>query len=131
MKEITIQLKRFKDSIERLKEALSYDINDIDIALDATIQRFEFTFENAWKSIMVVAKYMGLGECKSPRSCIKFAYRMGWIEDEDPWLSLLEARNLTSHTYNEDMAYRVYERIKDSFYLFERLLQELQEWEKE
>ncbi len=129
MKEISIQLNRFERSLKRLKEALSYNIENIDIALDATIQRFEFIFENAWKSIMVMARYMGLGECKSPRSCIKLAYKMGWIEDEEMWLSLLEARNLTTHTYNEDIAYRVYKIVKEKSYLFDKLLSKLREWE--
>ncbi len=129
MKETSIQLNRFERSLKRLKEALSYNIENIDIALDATIQRFEFTFENAWKSIMVIARYMGFGECKSPRSCIKLAYKMEWIEDEEMWLSLLEARNLTTHTYNEDIAYRVYKIVKEKSYLFDKLLSKLREWE--
>lgn len=38
--------------------------------LDATIQRFEFCFELAWKLMKTVLEYEGI-EANSPRSCIR------------------------------------------------------------
>ena len=92
-------LDSFEHAIKRLDAALEYDPAVLDIALDAVIKRFEFTFEQAWKSIRLAAKAVGY-DCQSPRGCLKLAYKMEWIEDEVKWLRLLEARNLTSHTYD-------------------------------
>ena len=40
-------LDNFEHAIKRLEAALQYDPEVLDIALDAVIQRFEFTFELA------------------------------------------------------------------------------------
>ena len=40
-------LEHFEHAISRLEAALEYDLEVLDIALDAVIQRFEFTFELA------------------------------------------------------------------------------------
>ena len=36
-------------------------------------------------------------ECKSPRGCLKLAYKRDWREDEEKWLRLLEARNFLAN----------------------------------
>ena len=117
-------LENFEQAVLRLEAALQYDPEVLDIALDAVIQRFEFTFERAWKSIWLAAKAVGY-DCKSPRGCLKLAYKLEWIEDEEKWLRLLEARNLTSHTYDQETAVEVYETVKDTFEVFKSLLEEL------
>ena len=126
MIEATVQLENFENATKRLKAALEYDPLELDIVMDAVIQRFEFTFETAWKSVKLAAKAVGY-ECKSPKGCLKLAYRMGWIKDEERWLELLEARNLTSHTYDQETAVDVYETVKENFQVFGSLLRELRE----
>jgi nucleotidyltransferase substrate binding protein (TIGR01987 family) len=124
MIEATVQLENFENATKRLKAALEYDPLELDIVMDAVIRRFEFTFETAWKSVKLAAKAVGY-DCKSPKGCLKLAYRMGWIKDEERWLELLEARNLTSHTYDQETAMDVYETIKDDCEVFDSLLKEL------
>ena len=126
MIEATVQLENFENATKRLKAALEYDPLELDIVMDAVIQRFEFTFETAWKSVKLAAKAVGY-DCKSPKGCLKLAYRMGWIKDEERWLELLEARNLTSHTYDQETAMDVYETVKENFQVFGSLLRELRE----
>ena len=126
MIEATVQLENFENATKRLKAALEYDPLELDIVMDAVIQRFEFTFEMAWKSVKLAAKAVGY-DCKSPKGCLKLAYRMGWIKDEERWLELLEARNLTSHTYDQETAMDVYETVKENFQVFGSLLRELKE----
>ena len=119
-----MQLENFENAAKRLKAALEYDPLELDIVLDAVIQRFEFTFEMAWKSVKLAAKAVGY-DCKSPKGCLKLAYRMGWIGDEERWLELLESRNLTSHTYDQEIAMDVYDVVKENFQVFGSLLREL------
>ncbi len=118
------QLGKFEKSIRRLEEALAHDIEEDDLFLDGIIQRFEFTFESAWKSIKMVLRYSG-EDCISPRDCIKSAYKHGWIEDEETFLELLRCRNLTSHTYSFEIAYKVYETIRKNYKAFIRLFDNL------
>jgi nucleotidyltransferase substrate binding protein (TIGR01987 family) len=132
MEEAKRKLENLKRAYARLLEVLeSYDPHEVDIALDATVQRFEFTFEQAWKAIKKFAHLMGLEECNSPRGCLKLAYRLGWIKDQEQWLSLLEARNLTSHTYDVAVAWRVYELVKKNHRVFQSLIEKLERLLKE
>ena len=126
MIEAKVQLENLENATERLKAALEYDPLELDIVMDAVIRRFEFTFETAWKSVKLAAKAVGY-DCKSPKGCLKLAYRMGWIEDEERWLELLESRNMTSHTYDQEIAMEVYETVKENFQVFRSLLRELRE----
>lgn len=72
---------------------------------DAVIQRFEFTFELAWK---VLKEYMSeqgiLLNVTFPKSVLKEAYSHEIIRNEQVWLDMLKSRNLTSHTYDEKTA---------------------------
>lgn len=90
---------------QKLKESSS--LKPTQINKDATIQRFEFTFELAWKTIQEYVKDEGF-DCKSPRSCIREGARLEIINNPKKWFTFLEHRNLISHTYNEKTANKVY-----------------------
>ena len=92
-------------ALERLETALARPEDDI--TRDACIQRFEFTFELAWKAIQRQARAEGL-ECVSPRECLRVAFSLGLVEDDAQWMSMIEDRNRTSHTYDETTARAVY-----------------------
>ena len=90
---------------------------------DASIQRFEFTFELAWKLMRGVLLYRGK-EVNSPRMAIKEGFKEKFFEDGDGWIKMLDDRNLTSHTYKQDLAKEIYENIKIKYYI---LLKDLKE----
>lgn len=115
-------LKLLEQSVETLAEALRTPLTDI--VRDAVIQRFEYVFELAWKTIQVAVQYMG-SSCTSPREAVKMAFKMGWIETPDRWLEAMEARNKTSHTYNIELAKEVYEVAKEFPSLVNGLLSSL------
>lgn len=85
---------------------------DAPLALDGTIQRFESTFELFWKTVQRLLALEGI-TANTPRSCLREAYRAGWLADEARWLKLLESRNLTTHTYREELARQVYQDIRE------------------
>ena len=93
---------------------------------DAALQRFEFSFELAWKAIQEALKKEDLG-CQSPKSCLRAAFAQGWIEDEDAALAMLDDRNLTSHTYNEALALAVFDRLPAHLAFFRQLEARLRE----
>ncbi len=76
------------------------------------IQHFEFTFELCWKFMQRWLRHNAESEeAARPRTrkdLFRMAARWGLIDDPIPWFRYAEARNLTSHTYNEDEAARVY-----------------------
>lgn len=109
------KLEDFSKALNRLKEALERDQSD-DIVLDAVIQRFEFTYELSWKLIKAYMSYSGIADVKTPRQAFKEAFAAGLIDEGDVWLEMLDDRNLTSHTYDQGTARRIYERVKDRYY---------------
>ena len=116
-------LEDYKQALVRLNEALSEDLSKGSIVIDGTIQRFEFTFELAWKLIKAVLQYQGI-EAATPRSAIKEGFRVGIIKDGDGWIDILEDRNKTSHIYDEKEAKVIYNKIKD---LHIKLLKDLEQ----
>jgi len=101
----------FENAVKRLEEVLENPLDEKDIVVDATIQRFEFTFELFWKTLKRFLYLEGI-ETKSPRETLKKAYQSGWLKDEEFWLKMLHDRNLTSHIYDKEQALEIYERIK-------------------
>jgi nucleotidyltransferase substrate binding protein (TIGR01987 family) len=103
------------NAVKRLHEAVAQPSSDL--LRDAVIQRFEFTFELAWKSLKLYLERQGF-DCGGPRSTLKKAFAEGLIgsaDEADVWLRLLEDRNLTSHAYDEALARRIYEHIAKDY----------------
>lgn len=89
------------------------DPNANEIAIDGTIQRFEFTLELFWKTLKRLLEYGGINDARNPRAVLKRAYAERWLDDEKAWIKMLEDRNLLSHLYNERVALEIYPRISD------------------
>jgi len=98
-------IKDLAKANNRLKEALA--LKPIRINKDATIQRFEFCFELAWKTIQAYTRDQGL-DCRSPKSCFRIGAELSLIKDLKIWFEYLGARNLIAHSYNEKLADRIY-----------------------
>jgi len=79
---------------------------------DAVIQRFEFTYELAWKSLKRVlaeeAPSPAELEAVSFRDLIRIGAEKGVIDDPLAWFGFREGRNISSHTYDEVKAAEVY-----------------------
>jgi len=98
-------------SAARLAEAVVQP--ESELIRDATIQRFEFTFEVVWKTLKFYLERQG-HECGGPRATLKKAFVENLIstpEEADVWLQMLEDRNLTAHAYDEALAHRIYTHI--------------------
>lgn len=101
-----LQLGELKKALARLKEVLSLPINDI--VRDSAIQRFEFTVELSWKALARKLKAEGISETLSPKATVREGARLGFLADPEAWLQFIDDRNLSSHTYKEDLAKKVF-----------------------
>ncbi len=111
-------------ALERLREALAQPVEN-PLAIDGTIQRFEFAIELFWKALRRLLVHEGI-TTTTPREALTEAYRAGWLSDEAVWLQMLRDRNETSHTCDEATAKRVYASIRRAFPELERACRELQ-----
>lgn len=111
MKEkLAAQIVQLEKAVARLSEALS--LTPTQINKDATIQRFEFTFELSWKVMRGVALEKGIETAVSPRDSLRTAAQLGLVQDLEAWFDFFDARNNSSHIYDEEMANAVYEQTK-------------------
>lgn len=93
------------------------------------IQFFEMTFELAWK---VLKDYLEAEEImvKSPREAVKQAFSMGIIDNGHVWIDALSDRNLTTHTYDEELANKMVKEIVEIYFpelkkMYDKLAEEL------
>ncbi|MCA1915792.1 nucleotidyltransferase substrate binding protein [Methanospirillum hungatei] len=75
------------------------------------IKYFEFTYELAWNLMRDYALYQGHQEIRGSRDAIRLALSMDLISDGETWMDMLESRNITSHTYDENTAEEIMQKI--------------------
>lgn len=103
------QLAQFKKALARLNEALAAPKSDI--VRDSAIQRFEFTIDMAWKLVKTCLEEKYGIVCQAPKECFREAYKQKLLAYDEFWLELVDMRNQTSHTYKEEIAQSVFERL--------------------
>ncbi|MBR2179188.1 MAG: HI0074 family nucleotidyltransferase substrate-binding subunit [Selenomonadaceae bacterium] len=114
--ELNLKLEDYCRACEKLQSALTKDISADDLYLDGVIQRFEFCFELSWKLMKAYLSFEGI-ETNSPRSSIRESFKIGIITETEEWLDMLEKRNLSSHTYDEETAKEIYQHIAQKYIL--------------
>jgi nucleotidyltransferase substrate binding protein, HI0074 family len=68
------------------------------------IQGFEFVHELAWNVLKDYLAYEGIQGIVGSRGAVREAFKRGLIEDGETWMDMIEKRNLSSHTYNLEIA---------------------------
>jgi nucleotidyltransferase substrate binding protein (TIGR01987 family) len=98
------RFENFERAFLLLKEAFEKDPADMsDLEKEGVVQRFEYTFELAWKTLKDYLVYSGVVfDQITPRSVIKQAFAAKIIKDGQTWIDMLEQRNLMSHTYDKE-----------------------------
>lgn len=90
------------------------------------IQGFEFTHELAWNVLKDYLEEQGFVDIIGSKNASRTAFRNGLITDGEAWMDMIKARNLTSHTYNTDVAAGIARDILARFYpAFVRLKERL------
>lgn len=128
MSKLDTKLMNFTKALMRLKEAAAElkEPQASDVVRDGVIQRFEFTYELAWKTTKEYLNSLGIVDVNSPKAIIKEAFAQKIMINEKNWLLMLHDRNLTTHIYKEEMAVEISDRICNIYICeFDLLLHEL------
>jgi nucleotidyltransferase substrate binding protein (TIGR01987 family) len=80
------------------------------------IQGFEFTHELSWNVLKDYLEAQGFPNIIGSRNAVRQAFKEALIENGDVWMDMIKARNLTSHTYNLDVAQQISSDILQRFY---------------
>jgi nucleotidyltransferase substrate binding protein (TIGR01987 family) len=124
------RLENFERGFLLLKEAFEKDPAQMsDLEKEGVIQRFEYTFELAWKTLKDYLVYSGVAfDQITPRSVIKHAFAAKIIKDGQTWIDMLEQRNLMSHTYDSATFDLVFANISQRYLV---ALEQVFKWLKE
>lgn len=109
---------------------LMVEIEELDLDREGIIQRFEYTFELFILTLQDFLKFTGENseELYGKRGVLKKALKNNLIKDHDGWRKMLESRNLTSHTYNEETADEITRDLIETFFpLMQQLYARLNE----
>lgn len=109
---------RFKEALSRLTSVTDSDraASDLsDLEKSGLIRWFEFSYELAWKVMQDLLVSKGYEFVKGPNGTLQMALQDGLISDQDGWREMAKARTMAAHTYDEDEANEIVERIYSEF----------------
>ena len=83
---------------------------------EGVIQRFEYTFELAWKTLkdFLIFRKVRLDRT-GPGDVLRAAFATGYITEGPVWMEALDARNEMSHVYRRQSFDRVLQALQDRF----------------
>ncbi len=110
------RFENFERAFILLKSAFDKEDDFTDLEKEGVIQRFEYTFELAWKTLKDYLEFRGIIlEEITPRNIIKQAFEAKIIKNGEPWIKMLIQRNKLSHTYNKKTFDLSFDLIKNEF----------------
>ena len=121
--------QRFSNYIKALNQLTKFIDKNIlnELEMQGLIKAFEYTYELAWNTMKDFLEYQGETDIYGSRDTIRKAFNIGLIEDGEGWMDMLESRNRTSHTYNEETAEEICLEIQQSYYSFFQKLKDKME----
>ena len=113
------RFNNFEKAFNLLKSVFEEkDINGLSLLeQEGVIQRFEYTYELAWKTLKDYLEYNGsLNNIDiSPRNIFKEAYSANIIKNQDDFIDMMLSRNLLSHTYDFIKFKEIIIKIKNNY----------------
>ena len=123
----------FKRAFARLSEAsaLAKTRELSDLERQGLIQAFEFTHELAWNTLKDFLTARGSPDkLYGSRDTTRAAFAAELVEDGEAWMKMIEHRNESSHTYNDDVAGKIMDAVQaryvPAFAAFHRRFLELE-----
>ena len=112
------KLAAFDKALKTFKESLLTHPSQLE--RDGAIQRFEYCYDLAWKTLKHFLEKRGIMDLNSPKSVFLAAHAEKVIDDELIWSTIITKRNLSVHTYNQKLADSLFAELPlyyDAMYL--------------
>jgi len=119
---LSLDLTTFEKAIDQLQQSVEVAFDDNymhsqsetirNIIMAGVIQHFEIVYELSWKFMQRWLKInFNPEQAEFPRTrkdLFRLAAKVGILENPLEWFAYAEARNMTSHTYDEEEAEKVF-----------------------
>ncbi|NHE56163.1 nucleotidyltransferase substrate binding protein [Cyclobacterium plantarum] len=112
------RFSNYDKALNKLSQAVTQagDKGLSELEVEGLIQRFEYTYELAWKTLQDFIKQQGYTEINGPGQVLNQAFEMGLINNPQSWRRLKKSRELTSHTYDSKTAKIIADAIIKEYY---------------
>jgi nucleotidyltransferase substrate binding protein (TIGR01987 family) len=80
------------------------------------IQCFEYTYELAWNVMKDYFEFQAEEGINGSRDAIKLSFKRNLIDDGEGWMDMIKSRIKSSHTYNNEIANEIVEKILNKYY---------------
>ncbi|OPX55145.1 nucleotidyltransferase substrate binding protein, HI0074 family [Oceanospirillum multiglobuliferum] len=111
------RFNHFKKAYTQLQEALDLmaarELSNIE--KQGAIQAFEFTYELAWNVLRDFLIWQGIETVSGSRDAIREGFKRELISDGHAWLAMLQDRNRTVYTYNEETAKEILNHLEHQY----------------
>jgi nucleotidyltransferase substrate binding protein (TIGR01987 family) len=87
-----------------------------DLEKQGMIQGFEFTFEMAWNVMKDYLEEQGITGIIGSKGAVRHAFNKELIEDGQVWMDMIEGRNISSHSYDEEIVEKLLKKITLFFF---------------
>jgi len=127
------RFSNYTKALKKLTEAIDYIKKDLankeinleyeeakevldEIIKEGLIQRFEYTHELAWNVMKDFLAEVGNLTMYGSKDATRQAIKSELVIEGDTWMEMIQSRNKTSHTYNEEIANEIYTKIIDEYH---------------
>lgn len=112
------RFNNYRKALQTLRQAVELAVQrDLtELEKQGSIHVFEFTHELAWNVLKDYLEEQGIIGIIGSKNATREAFRNGLISEGQSWMGMIKARNLTSHTYNTDIAEEIASDILTRFY---------------
>ena len=112
------RFEHFIKAFSQLKEAVELAEQRCMTKLEeqGLIQAFEYTHELAWNKLKDFLDARSVRKLYGSRDVTREAFKIGLIENGEAWMDMIKSRNLTSHTYDEEVASKIVSAILGSYF---------------
>jgi len=120
-------LSQFREAVELARQRPLSKLEE-----QGLIQAFEFTHELAWNVLKDFLEERGVQDLYGSRDATRQAFKTGLIQNGEVWMSMIQSRNLTSHTYDEATAAQIASAIRTTYFTeFEALRTKMEKLKEE
>lgn len=110
------RFENYKKALLKLSDAIENECHPSDIVKEGIIQRFEFTHELAWKVMKDFLEYEGEQNITGSRSATRSFFNKNLIKNGQEWMNMIESRNKTVHTYQQEILNEEFKKIITIYY---------------
>lgn len=128
------RLVNFESSVNNLSRASKKaKINGLNyLEKQGFIKSFELSFELSWKVLRDYFKWQGNPNIYGSRDAFKEAISKKIVTNGDIWMKMIESRNMSIHTYDENLIDGIIGNIPDLYLdCFNELLMSLNQFKYE